>query len=518
MTDNLLKKLYFYDSNNLPISGNPELSLFAFSASSIIRKRHTNFSNGLISVKPSYIKKITSDTKLYQYSFIPDFDLLKNIVINLKNIDITNIIDITINVEQLKIVLPLKYIQIYNMISEKIIFPMGSSCMIIIPINNNNFLYSKINFHLFTSLPCYKTNFSISINLLDLSNLENDTTNYNPNYPDIEVKLQSICVDTKERSRISYFHSIKNYQVYPLTLPKKNSNTFDLSSVHNCIDTNSIVNLGIRVENFESLDSIEITFNDNSIKLGIETIKLYDKFYNKIIYQFENSIIIKIKSIFFLTYSTQFDVKLYYKDTKYNMESDAFVCNNMHNMDMESFLLFADNELMSYFKEYSFDMKDFKNNKQIFISEPYPYHIKEMFIYWTEKNYSLQEHNQTNPANPANPTNPANPKNLAKKIIISYPEYENLTDTYTELDCVINQQIGHSGVIDPNIFTIGYSLIPRHIYPTGEINVPKSVSIAWELKDELKDSVKNQELPFDISKYQMNVIIFGYRVLAKQDN
>ena len=503
MINNLLKKLCFYNSDDIPITGNPQITFFGLERKNFERKRHTNFSNGIITLEKScYTKSSTDCVNLYQYDLgLPQFDLLKNIIICIK--DINNIINIVITIGEQQIVLSLKYIQIYNLVAKKIIFQTNSGYMIIIPTNSYDFMYNNKSPHLYNCLPIFMLDYSFHIYTSGISKSDSD---------DLKLKLECVVLDTEERRRIAQLFSISNYQVYPLGIPKKNSNTFDLSEIYKNIHQN--INLGIEVENFELLKSIDFVFGEHTIILSPDTLKIYGKFFNRIIYQpNQNNTVIKIKSIFNFEINPElFEIKLNYNNDmntiNTNTDANIFICNELQNIEKSSFLLFADDKMMSYFKSYSFDLADSDLGNKIKITEKYSYHMKEMFVYWTKKvkSSNLSANSSTNSS-----TNSSELLNIAKKITIKYQEYED--DTFTELDCQIYQQTLHPGTFDPNTYIISYSLEPKYIYPSGEINIPVgTIEIGWELKDELDKT-------FDINVYQMNIVIFGYRITAyKNDN
>lgn len=515
---NLLRQLVNYGGEDIPITGNPQVTFFAQNIGPKFY-RYTHFTYGMISLTPTIINetKCTSVYPTFKNEIF--FDTLNEFVIIIDKFSDLKKIDLFIG-ELDKITIIPEYLEIYNIVCKKIIFETDLFCTIII--NPINFLYSSnYNSSIYTVLPMLVIKkFSIDI--------------YSLNSEKIQLKIKCCLLDSEERKKIGIVNNIYDPNIISIE-HSKNDDVYNLIQNNFFIKTNTIV---IRIKDLNLLESVEILIDDNKIELSKNIIKIYDFLYNQIIFRYNDEYLVKLNYyIFSDTEPDKFSIKINYKKTeiknnennncefcpicfesKYNLvllkhafpsgdvsshkmcvncmnkltknicpfckenifnEGDGNVYSCFQYENKDKYILYMNNDFISYYKEYVYEL-----NKPILIEELYSFHIKEIIIFFTD---NINKEKIT--------------KKIANKILI---KIEDVVYEYTSIDCDIYQQTHHDN-FDPYLYTIGYSLKPTDTFPTGLLNTKKrSIEIHFNLIENIN---KN-----DIS---INILIFGYYVYKK---
>lgn len=417
----LLRQLVNYGGEDIPITGNPQVTFFAHNIGPKFY-RYTHFTYGMISL----ISTIINETKCtYNYDTYKNeisFDTLNEFVIIIDKFNDLKKIDLFIG-ELDKITLIPEYIKIYNIVCKKIIFETDLFCTIII--NPINFLYSSnYTSSIFTALPMLAIKkFSIDI--------------YSLNSEKTQLKIKCCLLDSEERGKIGIVNNIYDPNIICIEYPK-NYDVYNLLQNNFFIKTNTIV---VRIKDLNLLESVEILIDNNKIELSMNIIKIYDFLYDQIIFKYNDEYLIKLNYYIFLdTEPDKFSVKINYKKTEIkndvnnNENNNSEFCpicfENIYNLTLlkhafpsgdisshkmcvncknklsknicpfckenifneyddnvyscfqyenkEKCILYMNNDFISYYKEYVYEL-----NKPILIDESYSFHIKEIIIFFT---------------------------------------------------------------------------------------------------------------------------------------
>lgn len=497
--DKLYSQMIQYNNNDVPFKGNPQITYFSLIVNSHYQfKRHTNFSYGTISLEPTSINN--NNTNFYYEIKTDEFYVLNSFIICIDKIE--NLSDITISINSISVKLTAEYLKIYNLLSAKTILEFEDKCFITIPMNLNDFFNTNIkNKTTFAYLPMNFVN-SLSINLNTINPIVNNEL--------IKIRLQYSCLDTEEVKNIKKFYLSKEIKILPKNLVvESDNNSFTLQSQnYNYIgnstlssnstflmDTND--NIGILIENFNLVEFIEFVFSDHKITLTNEIINIYDKLYDKIIYRLDNNkTIINIKSVL-----VGMTVDKYIDEYKYNVNiiyqpnspltnNKIYMCNFIRNencnINIDYKIIYCvfnpkpNSSFGTCFRHFNYPMELIQDNKTI-IQDTKMTHLKQLVVYWTKKDDK-------------------EPISVASNITLSLPDIDTLSWSITELDSICYQQLHFDNII-PNIYTIGFSLMPKKMLPSGELNIHDKIEITWNIKDDYKQI---------IYYYDIHIILFGY--------
>jgi hypothetical protein len=150
---------------------------------------------------------------------------------------------------------------------------------------------------------------------------------------------------------------------------------------------------------YELLDSIEITFNNLTIKITKSVIMLFDKFYEKILFDCDKNKIIKIKfvSIFNkIKHPTEYYLKANFINNHICENNKVFQLQNIYDMNADNSLLVYNRESLNIFTNGYYEYVEYldklpyiteTNNKIGTISigniQTVLTHIKEILIFFT---------------------------------------------------------------------------------------------------------------------------------------
>lgn len=237
-----------------------------------------------------------------------------------------------------------------------------------------------------------------------------------------------------------------------------------------------------------------MTFNGITIIIIKSVIELFNEFYDKILFDYDNKIIIKIKylSIFDNITHTHSSSE-YYLKINLSIDSKVYNFHNINKMNNINCLVLYNRSLNQIFTNGYYEYKNnldkiYDEEKSICLVEIFNSinlsHIKEIFIFFTNKQTNKKE-------------------KITNKFKITIAD---ITNEYSTLDMEIYSQLHHSNINSDNqIYSIGYSLTSSHSYPNGLFNVSdKPIKIECNLIEHVK---KN-----NLFNYQINVVLFGFNV------
>lgn len=482
--DNLIKQLENYTEKDLCITGNPQVTFNV----SVHKKfsRHTNFTYGNISQIPSII----TDNSITWNCLEDNGDIINNIIFFVENID--NLANITLSLDDYEpIVLSSEYLKIYNLLCKKIIFETTSGFIISFnPANLFIFLpdgehIDKQLFRYYTGLPTISSKLT-KINWICIGgkNLKNAVLNINFVILDLEERRRFADITVGRK-----LFAMESYEIY-----KNKLSCWNLTQNK----TIPIYFIGCLLSDldYESLESIEITFNNLTIKITKSVIELFDKFYVKILFDYNGYKIIKIKflSIFnIINNPEEYYLKINFVNNYLPSNNKIYQFQNIDELDRSNYLIICNGESPNIFTngyyEYVNNLDKISNltnsnyqcglisisNEQINLT-----HIKEIFIFFTNIETNKKE-------------------KIANKFKITIAD---ITNEYSSLQMDIYSNLHHAN-IDDQIYNIGYSLNPSHSYPNGNFNIAeKPIKIEYVLSENI-----------NLSKYKINVVFFGFNVL-----
>ena len=255
-TQNLQKTMEYYDANDVPFSGNPQITYFCDVNNTLQMRRHTNFSYGMININKQCETTINNQYITTFSLNSPDFDVLNSIIICVNNLNDLNCVQIYF--DDVKLELSLEYIKTYNQITKQIIYHTNTHTIIAIPTNPDDFFYITGTSVLFTYLPNIRTLNNLKVNVI--TTIEN---------LDIQVMVKCSIVDSEERKNIKFNYN----EIYPLplTIKPNSEGIFDLSFSNYAIRNNI---LGVKIKNFEKLDYIQLNFENSIIQLGRNVLEI----------------------------------------------------------------------------------------------------------------------------------------------------------------------------------------------------------------------------------------------------
>ena len=351
----------------------------------------------------------------------------------------------------------------------------------------------------FTGLPTIIT----KINWICISCVNPDKT---------KLKFNSTVLDCEERRRITqnFIHLYKNqFNLESYKIIKNNFTYWNLDAFE--LEYCGLIGCVISKSDYLNLESLELIFNGITVTITKSTIDLFNNFYDKIIFDYENNIIIKIKNLLLFSdnINTHTHTLTHTQPSKYylkiNLSNDLDITNTS-NISNHKVYLFRDITLtptdclaiytgniaanfINGYHEYKNTLADiFNHNKQIgqieISTQINLTHIKEIFIFFTNLQTNQKE-------------------KIANKFFITIAD---ITNEYSALDMDIYTHIHHSNINSDNkIYAIGFSINPNNSYPNGLFNTSnKPISIEFDLMENIN---KN-----DLSNYQINVVLFGFNV------
>lgn len=455
----LYSQIYNYGIDNAPLTGNPQITYCVYSDQKYIYKRHTNFSYGMINLKPTLIDNNTH----FIYNVLPlQADFLKDFIISVDNFD--DIIDIKITINNCTQTITKEYLIACNNVTGNIIH--GND--ILLPMFNNGFFGKTDYFGVhYIGLPlCVIKDFTLEIN----TNISTD----------VELRANIIYVDTEERKKIISMsnHVLLNELVIK---PYENTNKFN-------VNINKINNLGILINNFDSFDSIEFDFGNYHMKLTKETINLYNWLHRKILHSFGEKDVILSVSIS-NDICNNCEIKINYQFENIVNNNKIFMCLALPDTFCDSLITLqkagrgiSTNYFGSMYDSFVFPMNKKSQEVNVTITKNNVLNLKECSIYWKNKNGQTVA--------------------IAEKIslIITPPKSDQLVYDFNLKDSKLYQMIHHQpSILD--IYTIGFAIKPKQSFPSGEVNISSSLKITWETKEEYTDT---------IDEYDMHVVLFGY--------
>lgn len=494
--ENLLKQLCNYNEKDIVITGNPQITYNIMVYTKF--RPHTNFSYGIITPEPT-----SKTTNTITWSKLNNLgDIINNIIICIDNID--DLSNIIISIDELEpIILTKEYIKIYNLICNKIIFQSDSGYLI-----SFNPIHLIIYYLTYTNgLPQNQTKFTglptiiTKINWICVSCVNPDKT---------KLKFNSAVLDAEERRKIAdnlinlYKNqfNLESYEIIENNFTYWNLEPFELEYC-------GLIGCVISKSDYSNLESLELIFDGITTTITKSTIDLFNNFYDKIIFDYENNIIIKIKYLLLFSENIGTHILTYTKSSKYylkiNLLNDIDITNTSDIPNHKVYLfrditltptnclvVYTGNSVTNFingYHEYKNTLTEiFNHDKQIgqieISSQINLTHIKEIFIFFTNSHTNQKDR-------------------IANKFAITIAD---ITNEYSTLDMDIYTQIHHPMANSDNkIYAIGFSIDPNNSYPNGLFNTSnKPISIEFDLMENINKD--------DLANYQINVVLFGFNV------
>lgn len=501
---NLLHQLCNYNANDIPITGNPMITYFARTTDNLKYRPYTNFACAYVNIQPTGFTPNTITWANIKPSsskqdIIPDDvecktnlssigDLVLDFIICIRSFEDLKKIIISIG-EFDPIELTKEYIQIYNKTCSPIIFESESECIITFNLVNLFCSSQMPNACFYIGLPVIHE--KLNINWICVC-VREDNLNYDLNQ--ITLKTKSVVLGNEERRAFCAKSNLTESKIINLEYfetVKPDGSFWNLMP-------NSKLPIGViccLISNFELLESIEIIFNNNKITLTSDILKIFNEFYEPILFDFGEKKLIKLKNLIQMHFNNANAIEKYHLKINYmkiNYMKNTYVSNNkvyfcLHSQqDLPTNTPVVLNKLFygSYYQNESI-ITDELNRITINPDQSNLTHIKEIFIYFT----NLQTGNKERVIN-----------------LLTIQIGTEIINKYSNLDLDIYQETTHSEHSNKSksIYSIGYGLYPKNNYPSGLVNVSKEpIKFTFELKSGVK-----------LRDYRTTILFFGYKVFS----
>ncbi len=444
--ENLTKYLTKYNGFDLALTGKPQITYNCISGRYNLEfKRHTNFSQGLITLK------MCENINNINVFVLEQIDLVNDLIICIDDLEKLDYIKLIYNNSTLDI--NLDYIKLLNLVQSNVIKKFNN--LFIITLNMINFFnIQPFSTNKLTGIPIFSNKITIEVK-----------SSYQ-SFNFIEVKCAAVMLNFREKEKIMDCYFVDGFKTIKNIL--NNNNII-------WINASSYENLCIVVDDYKNMSSIEIEslkLNDlvDPIVINKEAIEIYNKLFEKILFEYNGKTIIKIKVVIDTEVKNDLKIKINYIDDL--IRDHCYYSITDLNQVKTPYLCTFTNNFKTYYNSWIFDLNDDINGiVNINLDNT---HIKNIIIYYTDFDGTIIP--------------------IANKFDV---DIDDINEKYTDLDCFIYQQ-NYFNVSDPNINVISFTSMPKSHHPTGQINVTKSIQISYNLK-------------YSKSNLKMHVIIFGYK-------
>lgn len=430
----LVNNLINYDQSNNPISGNPLITYQYASLTNLNYRRHTNFQYGMINLVES--------NGMYE----TELDTIKYLLII--SDDINNIMCINFIFPETNEVIPISITRLKIMETTKIkqvFYNVGNKKMIKIALCDIFSLKNDYNcaFQGFINLMKNK----LKIALISNSNIDKNT----------QVQIYGSVLDVDERNKLSKKIITNGYSKI-INLPIENTSNTEKTIFRYDFDNYLRLkshNIVIKLKSFDLIKKLDFKINDEFLSYDKNALLIYNKVYDKIIFDFDNHCLIKIPYLF----GTENQIALF--QMTINLEK---YCNDINVYLMGNNEIYKNNvsKLISFTKCFYSEIKTLQyknviagnNNINVVIDQ---IHLKEIIITCNKNGV------------------------LFRPIELFEINFDGSILKLTKTDCDIYQELHHK-IINNDIYTIGFSLLPDDCYPVGSVNL-KKLNITYKLME-----------------------------------
>lgn len=302
-------------------------------------------------------------------------------------------------------------------------------------------------------------------------------------------------IDKAEKQNIIYPHSKFETSFINLTQPNHQYNLSEIISQYDLLGglILSITKISFNEYTLNQLEKITFTIDEAIFELTLNQIRIYDKFYEKIIFDSKTELYIKIPLRFFKESRNYIPV---YKGMQINFQ--VFIKGNFQT-NLECKVIKLD-EYESFkiknFMGYTDTIIDYQEEIRTIINRDSPksiinvnYGIKELFWTYTKNNNPSQIH----------------PINFVELCLENSQLQITEKKTFNKNQCTITNQLFSHNICDNNYYNICFAEEIKRQHPTGQIFTNDNILY---MNHDLIHEYKNIKTNIDLY-----IVVNGFRFL-----